>query len=246
MTKETKLLCPCCEKPLVYTHSERYEDLSEHVSNPNGTPSMKDAFQCANEYCIANNLNASWIADGECYIKPPEGIKWTTAHRMIEKASVSGMYWALGSWNHYYQKGLNNIKKKTFTIDLRKWKIKVSPLQKGHKHPTETQYEPHLWKREFEYLRREDDRTTYVYVTPALRMVRFCLGKFKREYKQWNETGDKRSLENCYKEIMSITSWGTPDDRAYAKITSWVLRYFYPIKSSKIKTAHLITNAKTN
>jgi hypothetical protein len=27
--------CPCCLKDLSITHQERYQDLSEHVSNPN-------------------------------------------------------------------------------------------------------------------------------------------------------------------------------------------------------------------
>lgn len=68
--------CPHCEKPLVVTHHDYYEDISEHVSGC--AVSMKSGYQCLSRNCIANQLGAVWTSDGERYSDPPEGIRSST------------------------------------------------------------------------------------------------------------------------------------------------------------------------
>ena len=44
------MFCPYCGSPLVKSGNQRrMETLSEHVSNPNGTPSLKDEYVCSAE-----------------------------------------------------------------------------------------------------------------------------------------------------------------------------------------------------
>jgi hypothetical protein len=217
----------------VFTHEGRYEDLSEHVSNPNGTPSMKKAYQCPTEDCVSYKVNASWIEDGEIFIDPPENIGWSEAHRMVESASTTGTYYAIDSWNHHYELGKRAVKAKTIKINLGKWKINIIPREKGWNYPEDQRHQPHPWKRRFEYWKKSSDYG-YTNVIPDLRMVRFCIGKFNRNYQEWKETGSDRALKECMNEILCQTSWGTPDDRRYAKISSFIVKYFYAGKSREL------------
>lgn len=45
------MLCPACRTRLIVTGQARLETLSEHVCDPNGTPSMKDKYECPNVTC---------------------------------------------------------------------------------------------------------------------------------------------------------------------------------------------------
>jgi len=228
-----KIKCPCCEKDLEITHKERYEDLSEHVSDPNGIPSIKNGYQCMNEYCIANNLNCSWIEDGEIYINPPEGIKWTVAHRIIERASVSGMYWALNSWNHYYGLGKKKTKKRTIKINLIKWKINIIPKEKGWNYPEDERYNPSWWRYKIEIWKKTGDHS-YVNLIPVHTMVIFCIKKFNRNYKLWKENHNDHVFKELKNEIYCKTSWGENDDRFYAKVSSFLVNFLYHRKCRKI------------
>jgi hypothetical protein len=231
------LKCPCCETELVLTHQGRYQDLCEHVSQPNREPSLKDAYQCPNEYCVANNLNASWIEGGEIFINPPKGIKWTVAHRTIEKASVSGMYWALNSWQHHYEGGKKAIARYKFSINLYWYKFDFEPKDKGHKYPTEIQYQPNLWKWKTQIWKREKNGASYVGVIPFWRMVKFSIGKFNSEYALWKENGNKNSLKECFNGAMGIAPWGAIDTRFYTKFTKVWLQVFKPNKVKEVITA---------
>ena len=232
---KTNLFCPCCSHELVVTHKDRYEDLGEHVSDPNGTPSMKDGYQCTYEYCEANNLDAVWIEDGDMFIRnKPEQIKWAVAHNIIEKCSRSGMQYALNSWNHYYQEGQAAIKARTKKITIGKWKIVFVPKEKGHKYPLEKQYQPQRFSYKLEYWKRTEDGNGYTSVVPDFRMVKYCLQKFNREYRSAIE-GNKSAIQNCLNEIECYSSWGSRDDRRYAKITSFLLRTLHYAKTAVIR-----------
>jgi hypothetical protein len=237
--KKSNLKCPCCETELVLTHQGRYQDLCEHVSQPNREPSLKDAYQCPNEYCVANNLNASWIEGGEIFINPPEGIKWTVAHRTIEKTSVSGMYWALNSWQHHYEGGKKAIARYKFSINLYWYKFDFEPDHKGHKYPIEIQYQPNLWKWKTQIWKRQTEPyVSWVGFIPFWTMVKFLIDKFNREYLLWKENGNKNSLNECFNTAMGIASCGAVDDRNYAKFTKYLLQILKPQEVNEIITAY--------
>jgi hypothetical protein len=228
-----KLKCPCCEKDLEVTHKERYQDLGEHVCSPNSIPSMKNGYQCLNKYCIANNLNCSWIEDGEIYIDPPKEISWSVAHRTIENCSVSGMYWALNSWNHYYQLGKKKTENRTIKIDLIKWKFNIIPKEKGWNYEEHERYNPSFWRYKLEIWKKTGDHT-YVNVIPIPKMVIFCIKQFNRNYKSWKKSGSKYALNECLNEIQCKTSWGKKDDRTYARISSFLVNLLYRRKCNEL------------
>jgi hypothetical protein len=237
--------CPCCKSELVFTHEGRYEDLGEHVCNPNGTPSMKRAYQCLNEKCVAHQVNASWIEDGEIFINPPENIGWSEAHRMVESASTTGTYYAIDSWNHHYELGKRAIKAGTRSFEIGKWKVNIIPKEKGWDYSEDQRHQPHSWKKKFEYWKKSEDGHGYVNVIPDIRMVRFCIRKFKNNYNEWKRTGADRPLKECVNEILCQTSWGSPDDRRYAKISSFLIKYvLYGNKADEIISAYQRTTQK--
>jgi hypothetical protein len=230
--------CPCCKTDLVFTHEGRYQDLGEHVCSPNREPSMKRAYQCTNSECVAHQVNASWIEDGEIFINPPESIGWSEAHRMVEAASIAGTYFAIDSWNYHYELGKRAIKARTRSFEFGKWKINIIPQEKGWNSPEHLQYQPHLWKKKIEYWKKTEDGHGYTNYIPDWRMVRFCIRKFKDNYNEWKRTGGERPLKECINEILCRTSWGTPDDRRYAKISSFIVRYFMAGKSIEVIKAY--------
>jgi len=236
--------CPCCEKPLEVTHRSRYEDTMEHVSNPNGKPSMKDGYQCSNEFCVANNLRCTWISDGGIYIDPPEGIKWTVAHRSIEKCSVSGLYYALGSWEHYYNLGKKEKDRRTKKLYIGRWMVRIEPKDKGWDYPEDQRYYPSRWKYKFEFYRKETPESEgYTSFTPIHRMVIFSIVKFKDNYNEWEKTGNKRPLEECYRYATGKSPWGdSKDERIYAKISTFILNWFFSKKCYEVVKEYLEIN----
>jgi len=62
------MLCPICKTTLVPGSQKKYETLADHVCNPNGSPSLRDTFNCPNESCEACKDGIFWADDGEgCY-----------------------------------------------------------------------------------------------------------------------------------------------------------------------------------
>jgi hypothetical protein len=230
--------CPCCKSELIFTHEDRYEDLCEHVSNPNGTPSMKKAYQCLNEECVAHKVNASWIEDGDVFVNPTNGISRWEAHRMLESASITGTTYAIDSWNHHYELGKRAIKDKTRSFEIGNWKVNIIPQEKGWNYSEDQQWQPHSWKKKFEYWKKSEDGHGWTNVIPDWRMVRFCIGKFNDNYREWKNTGSNRPLMECVNEILCQTSWGTSEDRRYAKISSFIVKFFYARKSLEIMRAY--------
>jgi len=236
--KDKSIYCPVCKSKLEVTHRGRYENLEEHVSNPNGTPSMKAGYQCLNvDWCEASHLNFTWIQDGDCYTNPPEGVSWSEANRRLEKASVSGMMFALNSWNHYYNLGKKKIEERKISFRIGKYKIVIKPKEKGYKYPEHKQYMPSTFRWRYEIWKEAENRKgCYTSVIPTHRMVLHCIGSFKRSYKSaiYNPEKNKSSIKDCMDRI-NCTHWGTKDDRTFAKISSFLIRIMYPRKCKKIR-----------
>lgn len=235
--RNTKLQCPICSSVLEVTHQERYEDLQDHVCNPNRAPSLKDGYQCPNSNCLAHQLNASWIEDGGIYINVSElseDITWSGAHRAIEKSSQSGMYYALNSWEHYYNTGKNAIDARRKTFDLWNYRLKIEPKTKGFKYPLDVQYLPKRFSYKFEWWKREGE--SYVIIIPTHRMVRYYLKEFNFAYKNLMNT-DKpeiKDLEACLNYI-DCFHYKYKDDRLFAKISSFLIKVIYPHKVRKVR-----------
>jgi hypothetical protein len=229
MENNNNLLCPCCNTKLVYTHSDRYQDLGEHVSQPNREPSMKPAFQCPNTDCIASRGNASWIEDGECYTgKRPEDIPYSLLNNSLE--ARFGNSFAVNSWNWHYQLGKDAIKRRSKKIKIGKYRIDIEPKEKGYKYPTEIQYQPITIGWKFQYWKETSDGC-YTSLTPTHRMVLHYLRSFDSAYKDAMHypKANRSSIKDALEYAMGFR-WGHKDDRSFARISSFLIRSFMPKK----------------
>jgi hypothetical protein len=239
--EKKSIYCPVCKSKLGVTHRGRYEDLSEHVSDPNGTPSMKDGYQCLNvDWCEASHLNFTWIQDGDCYPKPPEGVSWSEANKRLKEASVSGMEYALNSWNHYYNLGKKKIEDRKKSFRIGKYRIDIKPKEKGYKYPEHKQYMPSTFRWEYQIWKKSENMSGYTSIVPTHRMVLHCIRSFKSSYKSaiYNPEKNKNSIKECMDRI-NCTQWGTKDDRTYAKISSFLIKIMYPRKCETIRSLAL-------
>lgn len=227
------LKCPFCYSDLKVTHQEHYQDLSEHVCNPNGRPSLKDGYDCLNQECLAFGT-FSWIEDGEYYIKRPAELDykdWDTIQRIV---CPSGNYNAVGSWNHYYQMGKDAIESKSFTINLKYYKFDFIPLEKGWDYPEEIRHMPDLKRWKVQIWKRGENGC-YTNVIPFWKMTAYSIRSFNRAYSEWLEDGNERSLKSAYCTAFSLNEWGmNPDDRFYSRLSSFLIKLFKPSKVGKI------------
>ena len=232
-----KIYCPFCKKELVVTHQDRYEDLCEHVSDPNGTPSMKDGYDCLNDECLAFGTH-SWIEDGEYYCKRPEDIPYREWEELRKSHSGTDEYFAIGSCQYHYHLGKTAIKKASFRINLHWYKFEFEPKEKGWDYPEEIQYMPNLWRWKMRIWKKTSEYG-YTNLIPFHRMVGFSIRQFKTSYSNWSETGNKHSLEKAYQYAMGY-SWGNhTDERPFAKAAKWIIQNLHSKKSLEIITAYL-------
>lgn len=229
-----KIKCPICERDLEYTTNGHYKTLSEHVCNPNGTPSLKAGYTCSYKYCIANNLGAIWIESGEMYMKPPDGVGWVVAHNIMEKCSKDGNYHAINSWNRHYDLGTKLVEKRTRTLDLGKFKIDFIPKTYGHKYDESKCYMPRRWGWNFQYWRRSEHG--YTSIMPISRMVIFSINQFNQKYKQilYNPEKNKNTIKEAI-EYARGYRFGQSDERLYVKVSSFLINIFYPAKVKNLK-----------
>lgn len=205
------------------THQERYQSLSEHVSSPNSEPSLKNGYQCSTPDCIANVACATWTDDGEIYVsseKLPPGLDWNSAHRSIERASVTGMYYALDSWCNSYFLMEKDKKRRQHTFTIGKWVIHVIPKYRSAKVEGVTVYRRKKFSWKFEYWKSVDEGS-FVYVTPWPKMVRLCIEEFKRCYNSALYSHDKESIRTCLKHVRKGS------EKFYQRVTRWILLTFY-------------------
>lgn len=232
---EKPIKCPVCDSQLVVTHQDRYQDLVEHVSQPNATPSMKDGYQCPNTECIAHVCGTTWIEDGDYYSgNRPEGITREQLNSALN--ARYGTAYAVDSWNFHYELGKRAVKKRTWKINLHWYKIDIIPQEKGWNYPIEVRHQPHLWKKKIEIWKKTSDYG-YTNVIPFWRMTSFCVKKFKNSYSRWKENTNKRDWEEAYNEAMGISPWGKPDDRFYARVAKLWIQIFHARKVKELINA---------
>jgi len=64
--------CPSCKSELIVSGQARLETVCEHVSNPNGIPSLKDKYICSDIDCETHNYGVCWNSGGEKYSEYPD------------------------------------------------------------------------------------------------------------------------------------------------------------------------------
>lgn len=233
---EFKLLCPVCRSELEITHTGRYQDMCEHVSNPNSEPSLKDGYQCTNvDWCEAALMNFTWIADGDVFLSdPPPGVTRSGAFDKLEKLSTSGMTYAINSWNHFYHRGKAEIAKRSRKIHIGKYTLKIEPKELGYKYPTDKQYMPSTFSWRYEIWKKNENHTS-THIIPIHEMVLYTVGSFKRTYGLIQRGSEHKSNVRECMEYMTGRRYGQDDDRLYVRISAFLIKFLYPLKCRKIR-----------
>ena len=234
-----EIYCPVCGRALKITHYDRYEDLSDHVSDPNGIPYLKSGYQCDGQDCYASAINCTWIESGELFIDPPVGVTHSKAIEHIEKLSSSGMEYAIGSFSDNYERGKKKTKELSFQINLYWIKISFEPIQKGG--DDFDQYHPNPFKWRLTYWKK-DKAGYYVSMIPITRMINYQINTFKRNYDLALSRKNKRThIEKCLDAMDGIV-FSHKDDRLFMKVSSWIIRKFYPGRCEIIRSMAEIKN----
>jgi len=240
------ILCPVCLSELKVTHQEHYQDLTEHVCNPNGKPSLKDGYQCVHSGCYANEVKLTWIEDGSVFYTIPAGIKYSEVHRQMDKLTVHGIEDAVNSFNFFMNLGNKEIEKRKRRVELFNYVIDIEPKEKGWNYPEDQRFMPKRFSWKFTYWKRsKEDRNHMTMVIPTWRMVKFCLKGFHTDYDQLlsDMKMNQYKLRNCTDLIKGRSRIGD-NPRDFEIVTSWILRIFYRGKVQVINVLAEANNIK--
>ena len=84
--KKTKIMkCPKCKRKLVISSYSRYQNLIEHVSNPNSRPTIKPEYKCLRIFINCYPKRIFWDEFGDAYIPP------SIIQRMLWKLNIYGI-----------------------------------------------------------------------------------------------------------------------------------------------------------
>jgi len=182
---EDKMFCPVCKGQIEVIGKKRLETLTEHVSDPNGTPYMKNVWKCSNKYCVTHRVGICWSNDGELYqignYFDTKGIKF------IDNNNAP-----FGSFSR--QMNIETSKKdENFYIfkNLFGWKLKLKWKYKSNKNGDILSKKP-------SFVWITPDNTVYI---GNIRMFNFILREYKRvkkytedvqELKKYFFSSDKR------------------------------------------------------
>lgn len=236
----SRILCPCCLSPLTVTHRDRYQDMSEHVSNPNGIPSLKDGYQCLNfDWCFASIYKCTWLEDGDFFCgTPPEGMNYGDVRDTLER------HWkfptktlAVNSWNFFYKLGQIETKKRIKTFNIGKYTFRFTPRDKGYNYPPNEQYMPRKFSYKMEILKETSDGC-HTLIISDYSMIKHSLSDFKSNYS--DAFNEKRRysdwpIDKCMEYIRCSTIYGYKDRRRYRLISMVLMNILFPVKVNRIK-----------
>ena len=77
------LYCPNCKNKLIIAGTSRYQNLIEHVHDPNGFPTIKDEYRCKNK-CYPHRV--FWDCFGDVYVSP------TWVQKIFWKFRIYGIF----------------------------------------------------------------------------------------------------------------------------------------------------------
>jgi hypothetical protein len=216
--------------------------MSDHVSNPNGTPSMKDGYQCLNfDWCFASMYKCTWLEDGDFFCgTPPEGMGYGDIRDILDR------HWkfptktlAVNSWNFFYRLGQIEIQKRTGSFTIGKYTIKFIPKEKGYKYPMNEQYMPRKFSYKTEIMRETSDGC-YTHIISDYRMIKHTISDFNANYSsEFNTVGNSYRgtylIDKCMEAIGCSTISGYTDRRRYKRISMFLIKILYPVKVRRIK-----------
>lgn len=178
------MICPICDSTLVDGPLEVYQNLEEHVSDPNGFPTAKETFRCPSHKCTVNTeYKGFWDWYGDYYCENyangrPMKAKDSFAMKAdveIRKKDENFTFFRTYSWKFrvkfkYEADTFGNVVKRTPTLDI--WKRHWGS-----------------WKDYFTYYFKDKNKRDFPswcgYYTNG-RMYRFCMKEFYKKFYEFD------------------------------------------------------------
>lgn len=179
--------CPCCRTKLVITGQQRLETTEEHVCDPNGTPCMKDAYECLKSDCPAFG-QGMWESGGEYFCKD-----YKVKLPFIDDNS--------GPFGSFSRKLNVEIYKRdeNFTIcEVFGWKFKIVFNYLSNEDGDILKKRPKL-----EIWRKDAQLGGYILYTSGISMLRFRIKQFHKALRYHKEYGNGARL----KEYLDSDEW---------------------------------------
>lgn len=206
------MLCPICRTELVVTGQDRLETLSEHVCDPNGTPSMKDKYECPNSSCKAFGV-LCWNDWGERY---------GSTREITDDLFIGNNDAPFGS---FQRKANVEISKKDENHSLFGIETRWGLIEVVYKYTSNTDGDILSKKRTYQIWIKDRKGCGYIIHTLGIHMLIFCVKDFHRKIK-WNRLD---------KEDLYPRTW---DKRWWKKLSCWYsrmfLRLFKPVVFKKL------------
>jgi hypothetical protein len=206
--------------------------LEEHVEERE--PEMKDGYQCMNPVCKAHEMNATWIKDGDMYIKEPvAGMNWTEATNEVEKYSLTGRTEAVNSWASGYAIYREKQTKETIVLDLYWFIIKWIPRFSRIEH------EVPIWKKDGTWSRTIMRRTKggrYIHFMTLWDIFWFEYSDYTSKYNSILAYKDPETLKELVKKIdgqVDDYPW-SHDNNFWWKSARWLVCNVIFFEKSKI------------
>lgn len=230
-----KIFCPICKSELILTHTGRYEDIEERIFDIK--PSFKNGYQCTNfGWCEAALNGLSWVESGEYYSRDSY-LSGSLVGR-LEKMSTSGMLYALNSWYHYYELGLNEIKKRTIKFNLKRYSVIFEPKMKLKSECVKNRYMPSWFRWDFKIYKKFTDGSDMVYqkrVIPIHTMISFNLRSFNAQYRILSDRkSNKFDLYSHELDYYFNKKTRDNDSRLYMRISYLIIITLYRKKYKKL------------
>jgi len=251
LNKKENLLCPVCFNKLIVSGQERLETLSEHVCDPNETPSLKDKYICSKNGCVTRLYDCCWNDYGEYYggIKKIDENKddySDNSYHLDHEVFLNGIYDAINSGS---RESSVNISGKNLTrnvwmpedFSIGKYTFKVEI-----KHKSNYRGEVLGIKRKIQLLKRDGIRSYTHYSFPIFTFYRLLKDfiKFRAGYIKYRQTKlfDTRKEKTYIEEFEPKINDSWPY-RIYNKIQIQLCRHEKKRAEDLVKTLERLFKA---
>lgn len=217
--------CSVCGAELKVTTCGRYESLDEHVSDPNGTPTLKDGYTCSMQTCLANMYGAVWTADGEVYMNPPDHLGHSEAYDKLKYFSADDLVEARNSWCRSYEEMLLKQKRNTLNVKLYFLWIEIEPTY------VNVSKDEYVWKvknYKWRWMTRRA-KGFYESFSPIWDILRYKNWEFKMKYRSAISGGSKSDLQDLMSIYDDTMTWSSnrKENRFWYRVANWLLRTWY-------------------
>ena len=235
--------CPICGSELIEGVGRRYETLGEHVSNPNGIPSLKQTFVCDNESYVypyseeetncpfRYSMFWDWMGD---YYGVLKGFDMIREHESFLKKNLchNQMFEARNS--HTRKSKVEIYTKKEVKLPrFLKWRWDIRFKITADEDGNIVKQKPYI-----QMFSTDDNGKSWSYTSTFITSFLHNVQSFKNTLRHYKEyPTNKYVREELEKEFEPLPDW---DKRFYRQLYNWYVHTFYYKLENKLKAKRLL------